>query len=135
VDTFNNYFHPETSRAALEVLEGRRVSRNNFTATFCVRASALRFWNARRSQEISGAYLASTWSADRSWIARHPFEPSCASVFRDELVNLFPDDALAKNCALKHFSSANSCKTALLAINPISFRAAFSFTAIVIIKR
>ena len=52
-DTFNNYFHPETSRAALEVLQGAGFQRHRPANSSVLRQASLRFRHARQGQAIS----------------------------------------------------------------------------------
>ncbi|HZU85252.1 MAG TPA: FAD-linked oxidase C-terminal domain-containing protein, partial [Polyangiaceae bacterium] len=94
-DTFNNYFHPEVARDAVEVLEasgyevvvprghlccGRPLYDYGFVPT------------AKRYLERVLAALAPHLEARTPIVV---LEPSCASVFRDEAKGLFPerDDA------------------------------------------
>jgi len=96
VDTFNNYFHPHTSEAALEVLRraGFRVAIPS-TRLCCGRPlydfglldAAKRY--LRRVLEELGPQI----DAGRPIVV---LEPSCASVFRDELRNLFPTEPRAE---------------------------------------
>jgi FAD/FMN-containing dehydrogenase/Fe-S oxidoreductase len=95
IDTFNNYFHPETSRAALDVLEN---------AGFTIRASRQHLCCGRPLYDfgmldIAKKYLQRVLQVLGEEIdAGLPIvvlEPSCASVFRDELHNLFPANARA----------------------------------------
>ena len=94
-DTFNNYFHPETIRAALEVLTqaGFRVMIPR--GRLCCGRPLYDFGMLDEAKQ----YLRRVLRACGGWIdAGLPIivlEPSCASVFRDELRNLFPDDARA----------------------------------------
>ena len=94
-DTFNNYFHPDTSKAALAVLQaaGCRVSvpathlccgRPLYDFGMLVEAKAY----LQRVLNVLGPRLEAGWPIV-------VLEPSCASVFRDELRNLFPSDARA----------------------------------------
>ena len=46
-DTFNNYFHPETSRAALEVLDDAGFQRERSAGASVLRPAAVRFRHAR----------------------------------------------------------------------------------------
>jgi FAD/FMN-containing dehydrogenase/Fe-S oxidoreductase len=94
-DTFSNYFHPETARAALEVLRD---------AGFKVRVSRQHLCCGRPLYDFgmldaAKAYLRRVMEALKKQIdAGLPIvvlEPSCASVFRDELRNLFPTDGRA----------------------------------------
>jgi len=94
-DTFSNYFHPETARAALAVLR---------EAGFKVRVSRQHLCCGRPLYDFgmldaAKTYLQRVMEALRKQIdAGLPIvvlEPSCASVFRDELRNLFPTDERA----------------------------------------
>ncbi len=103
IDTFNNYFRPETSRAALQVLEN---------AGFTVTASRHRLCCGRPLYDFGMLDLAKEY-LQRVLQALGPeidaglpivvLEPSCASVFRDELHNLFPADTRAARLAKQTF--------------------------------
>jgi Fe-S oxidoreductase len=94
-DTLNNYLHPETSRAAWEVLQGAgfhvRVPRQHL----CCGRPLYDFGMLDEAKQ----YLLNILDALREPIeAGLPIvvlEPSCASVFRDELCNLLPGHARA----------------------------------------
>jgi FAD/FMN-containing dehydrogenase/Fe-S oxidoreductase len=95
VDTFNNYLHPETSQAALSVLQsagcdvvipGRRLCCGRPLYDFGLLDRAKRYLRSILD-ELGGEIDAGT--------PLIVLEPSCASVFRDELRNLFPTDARA----------------------------------------
>jgi FAD/FMN-containing dehydrogenase/Fe-S oxidoreductase len=94
-DTFNNYFHPRTSEAAFEVLTqaGFRVavSREHLCCGRPLYDFGLLDQAKTYLQRIM-TRLAPAIDAGRPIVI---LEPSCASVFRDELRNLFPDDARA----------------------------------------
>jgi FAD/FMN-containing dehydrogenase/Fe-S oxidoreductase len=95
VDTFNNYFHPETTIAALNVLEAAGCRVTIPSRQMCCGRPLYDFGMLDRAKAylrdvmdgLSGAIDASTPVV--------VLEPSCASVFRDELGNLFPDDERA----------------------------------------
>jgi FAD/FMN-containing dehydrogenase/Fe-S oxidoreductase len=95
VDTFNNYFHPETMRAALEVLGGAGFSVRIIPKHICCGRPLYDFGMLDKAK----AYLLSILEILREQIdAGTPMvvlEPSCASVFRDELRNLLPKDERA----------------------------------------
>jgi Fe-S oxidoreductase len=95
-DTFNNYFFPETAQSAAEVLEG---------AGFAVQVPQSHLCCGRPLYDYgfldaAKGYLRNIMDRLRPEIeAGIPIvvlEPSCASVFRDELHGLFPDDPIAK---------------------------------------
>jgi len=95
-DTFNNYFHPETARAAVKVLE---------RAGFAVRIPPRNLCCGRPLYDfgmldLAKKYLLRIFAAlEREMAGDVPIvvlEPGCASVFRDEMLNLFPDDSRAR---------------------------------------
>lgn len=100
VDTFNNSFHPETTRAALELLESAGYSVAIPRQPLCCGRPLYDFGMVDRAKN----YLLSIMNELQEDIeAGTPIvvlEPSCASVFRDELHNLFPHDARASR--LRH---------------------------------
>jgi len=96
VDTFNNYFHPQTSQAALELLTAAGVRAAIPRQPLCCGRPLYDFGlldqakaYLRRIMDALGPEI----DAGRRIIV---LEPSCASVFRDELRNLFPDDPRAE---------------------------------------
>jgi FAD/FMN-containing dehydrogenase/Fe-S oxidoreductase len=94
-DTFNNYFHPPTLRAAHKVLTtaGFRVTLP--TQHLCCGRPLYDFGMLDTAKD----YLLKTLNALTPQLhAGTPIvvlEPSCASVFRDELTNLLPHDPRA----------------------------------------
>ena len=94
-DTFNNYFFPETAQAATEVIERAGFSVEIPRNHLCCGRPLYDYGML----DAAKLYLSRVMQALRPQIeAGLPIvvlEPSCASVFRDELKNLFPDDPLA----------------------------------------
>ncbi|HVT19161.1 MAG TPA: FAD-linked oxidase C-terminal domain-containing protein [Thermoanaerobaculia bacterium] len=95
-DTFNNYFRPETARAAVEVLEslGYRVTLPP-RPLCCGRPlydSGMLHLAKRQLRQV----LAVLRDDIRAGVPLVGLEPSCIAVFRDELGNLFPDDEDAR---------------------------------------
>jgi Fe-S oxidoreductase len=95
-DTFNNHFLPSTARAAAEVLEATGFAVTVPRAHLCCGRPLYDVGLLDRAKslllEIMDALLPEIE-------ARTPIvvlEPSCASVFRDELINLFPNDERAR---------------------------------------
>jgi FAD/FMN-containing dehydrogenase/Fe-S oxidoreductase len=102
-DTFNNYFLPETARAAVEVLEA---------AGYRVIVPRQHLCCGRPLYDygmlgLARGLLAQTLQALRSEIAEGVplvgLEPSCVSVFRDELRELFPFDEDARRLSQQTF--------------------------------
>jgi FAD/FMN-containing dehydrogenase/Fe-S oxidoreductase len=102
-DTFNNYFHPSTARAAVEVLEaaGFRVVIPH--ANLCCGRPLYDFGMLDRAQTLLLQILDELEPEIEAGIPIIGLEPSCISVFRDELLNLFPRDERAKKLARQTF--------------------------------
>jgi FAD/FMN-containing dehydrogenase/Fe-S oxidoreductase len=103
VDTFNNYFHPETSRAALEVLEGAGFQVTTSQEHLCCGRPLYDFGMLDEAKRYLARILLVLGPQIEAGFPVIVLEPSCASVFRDELVNLFPDDFLAKKLHAQTF--------------------------------
>jgi Fe-S oxidoreductase len=87
-DTFNNHYHPKTALAALELLEQRGFEVVVSPAGLCCGRPLYEFGmldHARAYLERILATLAPEIEAGTPLVV---LEPACASVFRDELVNL-----------------------------------------------
>jgi FAD/FMN-containing dehydrogenase/Fe-S oxidoreductase len=95
VDTFNNSFHPETTQAALDVLlaAGCRVFIPQ--DRLCCGRPLYDFGFVDQAVEYLRRILAALADPIDRGIPIVVLEPSCASVFRDELRSLLPDDARA----------------------------------------
>jgi FAD/FMN-containing dehydrogenase/Fe-S oxidoreductase len=94
-DTFNNYYKPETSQAALEVLTHAGFNVMVPQKHLCCGRPLYDFGmldKARQYLQHILQVLAPEIDAGRPIVV---LEPSCASVFRDELLNLFPEDERA----------------------------------------
>lgn len=94
-DTFNNYFRPETAQAAVEVLEAAGFEVIVPPRDLCCGRPVYEYGMLETAKRL----LRQTIEALRPHIAAGipivGLEPSCVAVFRDELPNLFPDDAEA----------------------------------------
>lgn len=95
-DTFNNYFLPHTAKAALAVLEdaGYRVSVPR--EHLCCGRPLYDFGMLEEAKQYLRNVLRVMEPEIRKGTPIVCLEPSCASVFRDELRNLFPKDELAE---------------------------------------
>ncbi len=94
-DTFNNYFKPETSQAAFEVL-----TRADFNVTvprnhLCCGRPLYDFGMLDRARHYLQRIIKALAREIDAGLPIVVLEPSCASVFRDELRNLFPEDERA----------------------------------------
>ncbi|HTE91823.1 MAG TPA: FAD-linked oxidase C-terminal domain-containing protein [Terriglobales bacterium] len=102
-DTFNNYFHPSTAQAAVEVIEaaGFRVllPKDNL----CCGRPLYDFGLLDRAKSLLRRILDVLASEIDNGVPIVVLEPSCAAVFRDELLNLFPDDPRARKLSRQTF--------------------------------
>ena len=102
-DTFNNYFLPQTARAAVEVLEtaGFRVLVPQ--ANLCCGRPLYDFGMLDRAERLLLEILDQLEPEIEAGIPVVGLEPSCVAVFRDELTNLFPHDARAQALSKQTF--------------------------------
>jgi Fe-S oxidoreductase len=114
-DTFNNYFHPQTAMAAVEVLE--RLGYNVIIPKqhLCCGRPLYDFGFLR----IAKRRLSEIMRVLRPQLVRGTpiigLEPSCVSVFRDELRNLYPTNEDAKRLGnlvvtLSEFLDRENCE-------------------------
>lgn len=98
-DTWNNYFHPEALHAAARVLGAAGFSIEIPQRHVCCGRPLYDFGFLSEAR----AYLEKILRTFAEQIdAGLPFvflEPSCATVFRDELINFFPQDRRARKLA------------------------------------
>ncbi len=95
-DTFNNYFHPDTAKAAVEVLEAAGFRIIVPRAHLCCGRPLYDHGMLDRAQSLLLQILDELSPEIEAGIPVIGLEPSCIAVFRDELLNLFPDDKRAQ---------------------------------------
>jgi FAD/FMN-containing dehydrogenase/Fe-S oxidoreductase len=102
-DTFNNYFTPKVAKAAVDVLEHVGfevlVPRQNL----CCGRPLYDYGMLPRAKKLLRQILADLREPIRAGIPIVGLEPSCMTVFRDELRNLFPGDEDAKRLHKQSF--------------------------------
>jgi FAD/FMN-containing dehydrogenase/Fe-S oxidoreductase len=102
-DTFNNYFHPETAIAAVEALEAAGWQVRLPKGNVCCGRPLYDFGMLDRAKKLLLATLDVLEAEIAAVTPIVVLEPSCASVFRDELLNLLPDDDRARNLSQQVF--------------------------------
>jgi Fe-S oxidoreductase len=112
-DTFNNYFSPDVSRAALEVLQSAGFHVSVPQIHLCCGRPLYDFGMLDQAKEYLRRILDVLSAEIDAGLPIVVLEPSCASVFRDELRNLFRDDARAarlrnQTFLLSEFLEANA---------------------------
>jgi FAD/FMN-containing dehydrogenase/Fe-S oxidoreductase len=91
-DTFNNYFTPRTAQAAVEVLESAGYRVHLPASNLCCGRPLYDYGMLDLAKRKLREAIHALRPALDDGVPIIMLEPSCASVFRDELLNLFPDD-------------------------------------------
>jgi FAD/FMN-containing dehydrogenase/Fe-S oxidoreductase len=102
-DTFNNYFHPGTLRAAHKVLTAAGFRVTGPRGHMCCGRPLYDFGMLDTAKQYLLQVLDALEPQLAAGVPVVVLEPSCASVFRDELTNLLPDDPRASKLRDKTF--------------------------------
>jgi Fe-S oxidoreductase len=102
-DTFNNFFHSDTASAALEVLEAAGFEVRVPQGFVCCGRPLYDYGMLNTARALLRHTLERFRAEIRAGVPFVVLEPSCAAVFRDELLNLFPHDADAKRLSQQTF--------------------------------
>ncbi|MGI8905415.1 MAG: FAD-binding and (Fe-S)-binding domain-containing protein [Candidatus Sumerlaeaceae bacterium] len=105
-DTFNNYFTPETSRAALEVLEAAGFEVIVPKQALCCGRPLYDHGFLGLAKRLLREIMTTLQAEIESGIPIVGLEPSCVAVFRDEIVNLFEHEPLAHQLSQQTFTLA-----------------------------
>ena len=95
-DTFNNHFLPSTAKAAVEVLEAAGFDVSVPRAHLCCGRPLYDVGMLDRAKGLLLQIMDELLPEIEAATPIVVLEPSCASVFRDELTNLFPKDERAQ---------------------------------------
>jgi Fe-S oxidoreductase len=98
-DTFNNYFTPETARAAAEILESAGYEVVLPKESLCCGRPLYDWGFLGMAKRLLRETLDALRPVLDEGLTIVGLEPSCVSVFRDELLNLFPRDEYAAKLA------------------------------------
>ncbi len=98
-DTFNNYFRTETAKAAVNVLEKAGFTVKVYRQSMCCGRPLYDWGMLKQARKQLEEILSIVGSDVAKGIPIVVLEPSCASVFRDELRNLMPEREDAKPLA------------------------------------
>jgi len=102
-DTFNNYFHSATASAAVDVLEDAGFEVIVPMATLCCGRPLYDYGMLDLAKTFLRQVLATLRPHIRAGTCVVGLEPSCVSVFREELLNMLPHDPDAKRLAQQTF--------------------------------
>jgi FAD/FMN-containing dehydrogenase/Fe-S oxidoreductase len=95
-DTFNNYFHPSPAKATVEVLEAAGFQVLVPRQPLCCGRPLYDYGMLDLAKHLLRQTLDELRPAIAAGIPVVGVEPSCLAVFRDELVELLPDDLDAR---------------------------------------
>ena len=102
-DTWNNHFHPATAQAATAVLEAAGCQVTIPTISLCCGRPLYDYGMLGLAKRLLQKILHTLRSDIQRGVYVVGLEPSCVSVFRDELVNLVPNDEDAKRLKAQTF--------------------------------
>jgi len=112
-DTFNNYFRSDIARAAWEVLNdaGFAVEVPQTRQHLCCGRPLYDFGLLRSAKKCLERVLNALEPAVNAGLPVIMLEPSCASVFRDELRSLFPHHGVAHRLRQQTFTLSSFLQT------------------------
>jgi FAD/FMN-containing dehydrogenase/Fe-S oxidoreductase len=102
-DTFNNYFLPNTAKAAVNVLESAGFRVELPEGNLCCGRPLYDFGMLDRAEDLLLQVLDALALEIEAGVPIVGLEPSCVTVFRDELCNLFPRDERAQRLSRQTF--------------------------------
>jgi FAD/FMN-containing dehydrogenase/Fe-S oxidoreductase len=95
-DTWNNYYHPQTLTAAESVLDQAGFAVQVPQGHICCGRPLYDFGLLTQARSYLATILDRTAAQIEAGLPFIFLEPSCASVFKDELIELLPNDSRAK---------------------------------------
>jgi Fe-S oxidoreductase len=102
-DTWNNYFHPETAQAAVEVLEAADYEVTVPDAHLCCGRPLYDYGMLRLARRSLRQVLGALAEDIHAGVPVIGLEPSCVSVFRDEMPAILPRDEDARRLSRQTF--------------------------------
>jgi FAD/FMN-containing dehydrogenase/Fe-S oxidoreductase len=102
-DTFNNHFHPQTAKAAVDVLEDAGFQVVVPAKSLCCGRPLYDFGMLDTAKGLLREILDTLRPEIEANTPVVGLEPSCVAVFRDEMMNLFPMDEDAKRLSSQTF--------------------------------
>jgi len=102
-DTFNNYFLPHTAKAAVDLLETAGFNVLLPHGNLCCGRPLYDFGMLDRAENLLLQIMDAMAPEIEAGLPIIGLEPSCVTVFRDELTNLFPRDERAQRLSRQAF--------------------------------
>ena len=117
-DTFNNHFNPEIAIAATEVLEAAGCDVFVPTQSMCCGRPLYDYGFLTHAKRLLQHIMRTLRPQIDAGTPIVVLEPSCLAVFRDELVNLFPEDDTARRLSQQTFLLSEFLQKGLGAYRP-----------------
>lgn len=95
-DTFNNHFHPQTAQAAVEVLEAAGFQVIIPQKSLCCGRPLYDWGMLKLARHLLEEILTNLKDEIEAGVPLVGLEPSCTSVFKDELINMLPNHQNAR---------------------------------------
>ncbi len=102
-DTLSNYFHPQIAQAAVEVLEHAGYQVTIPETSLCCGRPLYDFGMLDRARVLLKQVLVELRRQIGAGVPIIGLEPSCVSVFRDEMTNLLGNDEIAQKMKAQTF--------------------------------
>ena len=102
-DTFNNYFHPQTAEAAVEVLEAAGFRVQVPAQNLCCGRPLYDWGMLDEAKKLLKQTLQILKEPIEAGVPVVVLEPSCATVFHEEMLNFFPNDENVKRLKQQTF--------------------------------
>ena len=102
-DTWNNHFHPTTAQAAVDVLEAAGFQVVIPGRALCCGRPLYDYGMLDQAKRQLREIIDALRSQIRAGMCVVGLEPSCISVFRDELVNMLPQDEDARRLSAQTY--------------------------------
>ena len=106
IDTFSDHFQPEVAVAAVDVLEHAGFDVQIPTVRLCCGRPLYDFGMLDQAKAELRKILHALRNEIEAGVPIIGLEPACLTVFRDELINLFPDDPVARKLSQQSFMLA-----------------------------
>lgn len=128
-DTFNNYFYPDVLQSAVQVLESMDFQVLIPETSLCCGRPLYDYGMLDRAEDMLRETMTRLKPHWEKGVPVVGLEPSCVTVFRDELVNLFPgsDDAQKLKNHTYLFSEFIERYSSRLKINRLNHRVLVQF--------
>ena len=126
-DTFNNFFQPRVGAAAVEVLEAAGYEVQIPPRVLCCGRPLYAEGMLGRAKGLLRQIMDTLGPMTEDGTAVVGLEPACVAAFKDELINLFPDDPRARRLAEQSFMLSEFLEKEGVALPPLHRQAVVHF--------